>query len=665
MRKENSNFKAKFLSEAGSQVKNTDYFAFVELENYACYCVADGIDRDRKKESAKIIVEEVIRTFLEKPKCNRKSLRRCVELANELIVKESTDCRLEASLLIVITDYKSIMYANAGNIRLYHIRNAAIKNTTMDQSLSENLVTSGQLPKDKVENHEERHNLYCYLGMPGRLHPDYSKKIELQDGDSIIMCTKGIWEQAGEAEILDSLDDAKEPENVCYDIEELLLSRKKKELGSYTIVCIFTEKVYKDPGKKKKIIKRIIMIAIPILIAAITISVVLYMQHRKRVEKINTMLEHKQTGITYIEEDNYTRALTEFEEAIKAVKSVKMKKNSSDLSEKELTLQYKKLSELMVDAKEALDAADYKKAISYYENAVRHAALYLELDEEEMDYIREEKVLAITFLEVLQHIQTGEKYDSVGAYDEAIEEYTAALKLASEIYYVEGKEEASKLLSEAKLNRITNEQEVYKEEAEDYEKKAQKAEEKELPDKAKSYYKKAYNLYKQAGDSEKAKEMKDKIEAIEEEADEIEKEEVELAKEEYKAKAEASITKGDQASEAEDYELALTYYQDAIDYYIEADMAAEMAAVDVKVSAIQSKNTDTARKERQAEDYIELAAKYETIEDYDTAILLWGLARDIYSELGQEEQVKYAKKYIQNLTDKWNEYFDKLFEGTE
>ena len=50
MRKENSEFKTKFISESGSYLRNADYFAFVELENYACYCVADGIDTDEKQD---------------------------------------------------------------------------------------------------------------------------------------------------------------------------------------------------------------------------------------------------------------------------------------------------------------------------------------------------------------------------------------------------------------------------------------------------------------------------------------------------------------------------------------------------------------------------------------------------------------------------------------
>ena len=43
MRKYNSSIKTAFLSEAGSQLSNNDYFGFVELDNYACYVIADGI----------------------------------------------------------------------------------------------------------------------------------------------------------------------------------------------------------------------------------------------------------------------------------------------------------------------------------------------------------------------------------------------------------------------------------------------------------------------------------------------------------------------------------------------------------------------------------------------------------------------------------------------
>lgn len=43
MRKQNSDFEARFISEEGSRLKNRDYFGYVELDEFACYVIADGI----------------------------------------------------------------------------------------------------------------------------------------------------------------------------------------------------------------------------------------------------------------------------------------------------------------------------------------------------------------------------------------------------------------------------------------------------------------------------------------------------------------------------------------------------------------------------------------------------------------------------------------------
>ena len=63
MRKINSEFLTNFVSEEGSHLQNKDYFAFVELDNYACYVIADGIDKDKEIEHLKALLEEKERTI--------------------------------------------------------------------------------------------------------------------------------------------------------------------------------------------------------------------------------------------------------------------------------------------------------------------------------------------------------------------------------------------------------------------------------------------------------------------------------------------------------------------------------------------------------------------------------------------------------------------------
>ena len=82
MRKQNSTFKTAFTSEANQSLKNTDSFGFVELDQYACYVIADGIDDQVDAMSAKLAVDTIISAFIESPSIRKGALRRYLRAAN-------------------------------------------------------------------------------------------------------------------------------------------------------------------------------------------------------------------------------------------------------------------------------------------------------------------------------------------------------------------------------------------------------------------------------------------------------------------------------------------------------------------------------------------------------------------------------------------------------
>lgn len=302
MRKDNSVFKTKFISEPGSFLRNADYFAFVELQDYACYCIADGIDDEKKRQSAQLAVSAVMDRFYSRSGMSKGLMKRYALAAHKELLKESHDIRLEASMLIVVTNYKKIRYVNIGNARLHHIRNNKIINQSKDQSLSQNMAEQGEIPLDMIEEHEERHNLYCYLGQPGRFTPYISPKIKLEDGDIITLCTRGIWENTGVAELLDATEEANEPEDVCTNIEDIILSQRMKWISNYTIACIHINKVYKNP-KKEKIIRRVVAICIPIFMLAMILGITMTVRNVKKQNKIKQMWNQIDEGIIDIDKN--------------------------------------------------------------------------------------------------------------------------------------------------------------------------------------------------------------------------------------------------------------------------------------------------------------------------------------------------------------------------
>ena len=83
MRKINSTFKTAFISEAGAALKNNYYFAYVELDDYACYVIANSITDRIESESAKVAVENAIRHFQENPSMRRRAMQSYLKATNE------------------------------------------------------------------------------------------------------------------------------------------------------------------------------------------------------------------------------------------------------------------------------------------------------------------------------------------------------------------------------------------------------------------------------------------------------------------------------------------------------------------------------------------------------------------------------------------------------
>ncbi len=114
MRKENSDFKTSFLSEAGSFLQNKDYFAYTELDDVACWVAVKGLDSDQEISSAELAVKAILEKFMEKPSMSRRSIKKYLKNAQAILQAQSLRVRLKASIVIVISDYSKMIVAVAG-----------------------------------------------------------------------------------------------------------------------------------------------------------------------------------------------------------------------------------------------------------------------------------------------------------------------------------------------------------------------------------------------------------------------------------------------------------------------------------------------------------------------------------------------------------------------
>ena len=576
MRKYNSSIKTAFLSEAGSQLSNNDYFGFVELDNYACYVIADGITNMREALGAKAAISAVIDAFQREPGISKRKIKGYLKSANRELLQGKSYEKQKASVTAVVTDYVKFRYGHVGNTRLRLYREGRCILTTLDMSLSQDMVQEGAITQDKVARHEERNNLYAYLGRE-HFKPFLSKKKKFCNGDIITLYTRGIWENVDEGELADVFSEAgNEPMEECDKVEDMLLSRQPANLENYTFAAIYIEKTFTDPERKKRI-KKAVTISITILMIAAVAALIIYLWHRGRVQKRTDMEQYFSNAQQYIESDNFLRAK---EECAKALEQAQKLKDREAVNRYQT---YLMCMESVIGADDAYTGGDYAGAKDAYIKAgeqVRYA------DNAGLMYIERKLRQIREYEQVFDSIELGDRLLEHDNYEQAEEKYLDAKVKASSIYFNDGKQQALDA-----LDKLYEEWSAVKEEEE--------------------------------------KEKKEQEKQSEEQA-------AKLAAEQ--AAAAELVRQGEEAFSQGDLDGANVFYLIAMEKYAALDDTAQIEFLNMKIAALKEKQEEVAERVEDAKALEELARLLEEQKDYAQAKIHYQYAKAVYVEIGKNNK---------------------------
>ena len=275
MRKDEAKFITEFLSEAGTKAENNDYFGYVLLDNYAIWAVADGFDEEEgAKVAARIAVESAIEYFMLRPRFNYDVIKEMMDYAN-LKVKEKQEetqkySLMHTSLLIVISNYNSILYGNIGNTRFYHIRGGYIISQSRDDTIAQLLVDEEALNISDMRFHRQRNDLLQAIGDFGKIKPNIIKKpVELMEKDVFCLTTVGFWENIDEHDMENDLSRFEDKKQWLNSLEKRILASLRDNIENYTIAQVEVSAVASpEPMEKdkRKLIKKIILVMLIIVI---------------------------------------------------------------------------------------------------------------------------------------------------------------------------------------------------------------------------------------------------------------------------------------------------------------------------------------------------------------------------------------------------------------
>ena len=299
MRKDEAKFITEFLSEAGTKAENNDYFGYVLLDNYAIWAVADEFDEEEgAKVAARIAVESAIEYFMLRPRFNYDVIKEMMDYVN-LKVKEKQEetqkySLMHTSLLIVISNYNSILYGNIGNTRFYHIRGGYIVSQSRDDTIAQLLVDEEALNISDMRFHRQRNDLLQAIGDFGKIKPNIIKKpVELIEKDVFCLTTVGFWENIDEHDMENDLSRFEDKKQWLNSLEKRILASLRDNIENYTIAQVEVgavaspEPMEKD---KRKLIKKIILVML-IIVVIILFVIIWNVKRRNGILQAATQYE--------------------------------------------------------------------------------------------------------------------------------------------------------------------------------------------------------------------------------------------------------------------------------------------------------------------------------------------------------------------------------------
>lgn len=130
-----------------------------------------------------------------------------------------------------------IHIAHAGDSRAYLVRGGSIEQLTSDHSVVGELVEKGLIDREDAARHPRRNVLTRAVGLRNDVVPDIREALPFEDGDSILLCTDGLFSMVSEADILAIVKDT-EPEQACKQLVDLA----KKNGGEDNVTAVVIHK---------------------------------------------------------------------------------------------------------------------------------------------------------------------------------------------------------------------------------------------------------------------------------------------------------------------------------------------------------------------------------------------------------------------------------------
>lgn len=235
------------ITRPGDRPYNEDCIEISQKANSSLYVLADGLGGQGKGDIASKVVCDTAKKIHDQyeREVDDNLIDEIAEQShNNIIKKKSEDGIVEdmmSTMVTLVIGSKTIHWGNVGDSRLYYFKNKELVKRTIDHSVPQVLVSTGEITEDQIRYHKDRNRLLKAEGMlekEGKLNSNM--QIERTPELQFLLCSDGFWEHIEEKDMVKFLKKAKTPKDWLDRMEKVVLKNGRKvDMDNYSAVAVF------------------------------------------------------------------------------------------------------------------------------------------------------------------------------------------------------------------------------------------------------------------------------------------------------------------------------------------------------------------------------------------------------------------------------------------
>ena len=211
---------------------------------YVCapplFAIADGMGGARAGEVASNLAAAALQTG-DVDGGGQERVGALIQAANQSVYERSSRdaevAGMGTTMTVALVEGAIITFGHVGDSRAYVLRDGTLEQLTDDHSLVAELVRGGKLSAEEAEHHPQRSVITRALGTDPDVDVD-TFTVEARNGDVFVLCSDGLTDMVGDAEIGEVLG---EPRESLREAAEDLVRRANRAGGQDNITVIAFE----------------------------------------------------------------------------------------------------------------------------------------------------------------------------------------------------------------------------------------------------------------------------------------------------------------------------------------------------------------------------------------------------------------------------------------